>query len=33
MQYFNTLPKIIKTDENSVSILMTNLMARASIIP
>lgn len=33
MQYFKTLPKIIKTDDNSVSILMTNLMARASIIP
>ena len=33
MQYFNTLPKIIKTDDKGVSLLMTNLMARVSIIP
>jgi hypothetical protein len=33
MQYFNTLPKIIKTDKNGVSNLMVNLMARCSVIP
>ena len=33
MQYFSTLPKIIKTDGTGNSILMTNLMARASVIP
>lgn len=33
MQYFNTLPKIIKTDSKGNSILMTNLMARASVLP
>lgn len=33
MQYFDTLPKIIKTDANRVSVLMTDLMARCSIIP
>jgi hypothetical protein len=32
MQYFDTLPKIIKTSDG-VSILMTDLMARCSIIP
>jgi hypothetical protein len=33
MQYFNTLPKIIKTDAKGNSLLMTNLMARSSIVP
>ena len=33
MQYFSILPKIIKTDAKGNSILMTNLMARASVIP
>ena len=33
MQYFDTLPKIIKTDATGNSLLMTNLMARASVIP
>jgi hypothetical protein len=33
MQYFDTLPKIIKTDANRNSIVMTDLMARCSIIP
>lgn len=32
MQYFDSLPKIIKTS-NGVSVLMTDLMARCSIIP
>jgi hypothetical protein len=33
MQYFSILPKIIKTDATGNSILMTNLMARASVVP
>jgi len=33
MQYFNTLPKIIKTDASGTSVLLTNLLARSSIIP
>ena len=33
MQYFNTLPKIIQTDNVGTSRVFTNLMARASIIP
>jgi hypothetical protein len=33
MQYFNTLPKIIKTDANRNSVIMTDLMARCSIVP
>lgn len=33
MQYFNTLPKIIQTDNLGISRIFTNLMARASIIP
>jgi hypothetical protein len=33
MQYFDTLPKIIKTDANRISVIMTDLMARCSIIP
>ena len=32
MQYFDTLPKIIQTDEFGNSIILTNLLARASII-
>jgi hypothetical protein len=32
MQYFDTLPKIIKTCDG-VSILITDLMGRCSIIP
>jgi hypothetical protein len=33
MQYFDTLPKIIKTDTSGNSSLMVNLMARCSVIP
>ena len=33
MQYFNTLPKIIKTDAAGKSVILTNLLARSSIIP
>jgi len=33
MQYFDTLPKIIKTDVFPNSVVMTDLMARCSIIP
>jgi hypothetical protein len=33
MQYFDTLPKIVKTDSNRISVVMTDLMARCSIIP
>ena len=33
MQYFDTLPKIIHTNNNGVSTIMTNLMARVSILP
>jgi hypothetical protein len=33
MQYFNTLPKIIKTDGSGNSVILTNLLARSSIIP
>jgi hypothetical protein len=33
MQYFSTLPKIVKTGSDGTSILMTNLMARASVVP
>jgi len=33
MQYFDTLPKIIKTDTNGNSSLMVNLIARCSVIP
>jgi hypothetical protein len=33
MQYFDTLPKIIKTDANRNSVILTDLMARCSIIP
>lgn len=32
MQYFNTLPKIIKTDSKGNSIILTNLLARASLV-
>ena len=33
MKYFDTLPKIVQTDSNGISKVMTNLMARVSIIP
>lgn len=33
MQYFDTLPKIVKTDANRNSVVMTDLLARVSIIP
>jgi hypothetical protein len=33
MQYFSTLPKIVKSGSDGTSVLMTNLMARASIMP
>jgi len=33
MQYFDTLPKIILTNNNGISTIMTNLMARVSILP
>jgi hypothetical protein len=32
MKYFQTLPKIIVTDKNKNSKILTNLMARASVI-
>jgi hypothetical protein len=32
MQYFNTLPKLIKIDNQGNAILLTNLMARASVV-
>ena len=33
MQYFDSLPKIVHTDQNGNSTIRTNLMARVSIIP
>jgi hypothetical protein len=33
MQYFDTLPKIIYTNQSGISRVMTNLLARASVIP
>jgi hypothetical protein len=33
MQYFDTLPKIIHTNNNGIYTIMTNLMARVSILP
>jgi hypothetical protein len=33
MKYFNTLPKIITSDYNGSVIILTNLLARANIIP
>jgi len=33
MQYFDTIPKIIQTDTSGTSRILTNLMARVSIIP
>lgn len=33
MKYFNTLPKILTSDSKGNSIILTNLLARASIIP
>jgi hypothetical protein len=32
MKYFETLPKVVTTDNNSNSILLTNLLARASVV-
>lgn len=32
MLYFNTLPKLLKTDSQGNALIMTNLMARASVI-
>ena len=32
MQYFNTLPKLIKTDNSGNAILLTNILARASVM-
>lgn len=32
MQYFNTLPKLIKTDSSGNSIVLTNILARASVM-
>jgi hypothetical protein len=33
MQYFDTLPKVIYTDNNGVSKVVTNILARASVLP
>lgn len=33
MRYFDTLPKIVQTDVNRNSIVLTNLLSRVSIIP
>jgi hypothetical protein len=33
MQYFDTLPKVVHTDAVGTSKIVTNLMARASVIP
>lgn len=33
MQYFDTLPKIIVEDNRGVSSIVTNLLARCSVIP
>jgi hypothetical protein len=33
MKYFNSLPKVVYTNENNVKTIYTNLMARASVIP
>jgi hypothetical protein len=32
MKYFDTLPKIFGTDNNNNSVILTNLMARASVV-
>jgi hypothetical protein len=32
MQYFNTLPKLIKTDDKGSSLLLTNILARANLL-
>jgi hypothetical protein len=32
MKYFNTLPKIVTTDYNNNTIVLTNLLARASLV-
>jgi len=33
MQYFNSLPKVVQIDSKSVPTVLTNIMARSSIIP
>jgi hypothetical protein len=33
MQYFATLPKLVKTDASGQSVLMTNLVSRSSVVP
>ena len=33
MQYFNSLPKVVYTDKNSIKTIYTNLLARVSIKP
>jgi hypothetical protein len=33
MKYFNTLPKILSTNYNGGTIILTNLLARANILP
>ena len=33
MQYFDSLPKVVYTDQNGISTIRTNLLARVSIIP
>jgi hypothetical protein len=33
MKYFNTLPKVVTTDNNNNSIVLTNLLARVNVIP
>lgn len=33
MQYFNTLPKILSSNYNGGTIILTNLLARANILP
>ena len=33
MKYFNTLPQIITTNYNGGAIVLTNLLARANIVP
>lgn len=32
MQYFNTLPKLVKTDDKGNSLLLTNILARANLL-
>jgi hypothetical protein len=32
MQYFNTLPKLVKTDDKGNSLLLTNILAKANLL-